>query len=168
MEVGVIYCEKTMMPRERLSQAKYETLEAMIAAYAAEAVRVARVEFRENLDYRLPSLDRLEAILNRLCPAPDPLAASEADWLTLLWGSYFGELLRALHGGEWLMSVYPGSEFSVPTLEIDGARLYPTLKVHRRLSLGSGESLPAFYTMIASRLAATRAAAERVAASRPS
>ncbi len=143
-----------MTPRQRLAEAKYDTLEAMIAAYAAEAVRVASAEFRETLDYRASSLDRLEAILNRLCPAPDPLPAGDADWLTLLWGSYFGELLRTLHGGEWVMSVYPGSDFAVPTLEIAGSRLYPTLKVHRRLALGSGESLPAFYTMIAARLAA--------------
>ncbi len=151
-----------MTPRERLSEAKYATLEAMIQAYAAEAVRVARVEFRETLDYQAASLDRLESILNRLCPAPDPLPAAEADWLTLLWGSYFGEWLRTLHGGEWSMSVYPGSDFSVPTLEIPGpgaglgsgtdSRIYPTLKVHRRLSLGRGESLPAFYTMVAARL----------------
>ncbi len=153
-----------MTTRERLSQAKYETLEAMIDAYAAEAVRVARVEFRETLDWKAASLDRLEAILNRLCPAPDPLPALEADWLTLLWGSYFGELLRKLHGGRWSMSVYPGSDFSVPTLEIEvggagaSSRIYPTLKVHRRLSLGSGESLPAFYTMIAARLSAPQLA----------
>ncbi len=149
-----------MTSRERLSQAKYESLDAMIEAYAAEAVRVARIEFRETLDYDIASLDRLEAILNRLCPAPDPLSAADADWLTLLWGSYFGQMLRRLHGGEWVMTVYPGSDFSVPTLEIGasaaapGSRLYPTLKVHRRLSLGSGESLPAFYTMIAARLSA--------------
>jgi hypothetical protein len=155
-----------MTSRERLEQAKYETLEAMIAAYAAEAVRVARADFRETLDYQPASLDRLEAILNRLCPAPDPLPPADADWLTLLWGSYFGELLRTLHGGVWSMSVYPGGDFSVPTLEIPvpfaalgnlpgaGSRVFPTLKVHRRLSLGSGESLPAFYTMIAARLSA--------------
>ncbi len=57
------------------------------------------------------------------------------------------------------MTVYPGSEFSVPTLELgreaDGglsSRLYPMMKVHRRLCLGRGESLPAFYRMVATRL----------------
>ena len=131
----------------------YDTLEAMIAGQAAEAVRVARADFRETLDYRVASLDRLEAILNRLCPAPDPLTGDQAETLTLLWGSYFGELLRTLHGGDWIMSVYPGTEFSVPTLEVEGSRLYPLMKVHRRLTLGSGESLPAFYAMVAARLA---------------
>jgi hypothetical protein len=149
-----------MSTRERLSQAKYDTLEAMMGAYAAEAVKVARHDFRETLDFKAASLDRLEAILNRLCPAPDPLPVLEADWLTLLWGSYFGEMLRALHGGAWSMSVYPGSDFSVPTLEVAApgtaavSRIYPTLKVHRRLSMGRGESLPAFYTMLAARLSA--------------
>ncbi len=64
-----------MTPRERLTQAKHDSLEAMVAAYASEAVRTARTEFHEALDYTLPSLERLEAILNRICPEPDPLPA---------------------------------------------------------------------------------------------
>jgi hypothetical protein len=148
-----------MTSREKITSAKYDTMDAMIQAYAAEAIRVARAAYRETLDHSIGSLDRLETILNRLCPEPAPLPSGDAEWLTLLWGSYFGELLRTAHGGEWLMSVYPGSEFSVPTLEIAGSRLYPMMKVHRRLSLGSGESLPAFYALVAKRLAATAAAA---------
>ena len=114
-----------MTPRERLTAAKYETMDAMIQAYAAEAVRTARSDFRETLDFRLHSLERLEAILNRLCPAPDPLPPADGDWL---------EVGGAATGA--------------------GSRLYPMMKVHRRLSLGSGESLPAFYALVAERLAA--------------
>jgi hypothetical protein len=142
-----------MTARERLTSAKYDSMDAMVEAYAAEAVRTARLEFREVLDYQPASLDRLETILNRLCPAPDPLPAADADWLTLLWGSYFGEWLRAIHGGEWSMTIYPGSDYSVPTLEVSGSRLYPMMKVHRRLAMGGGESLPEFYALVTKRLA---------------
>ncbi len=125
----------------------------MIEEYAREAIAIAKADFKEHLDYDVSSLERLERILNRICPAPEPLAAGESEWLTLLWGSFFGELLRTLHGDTWAMTLYPGSDFSVPTLETaTGSRLYPMMKVHRRLTLGAGESIPAFYTMLSARL----------------
>jgi hypothetical protein len=40
----------------------------------------------------------------------------------------------------------------VPTLLIRGSRLYPLLKVYRRLTLGEAENLSAFYKMVAARL----------------
>lgn len=152
--------------RKRLSGKQWDGLEPMIEAYAKEAAAIARVDFHEELDWSASSLERLERILNRLCPAPEPLPSADGDWWTLLWGSWFGELLRHLHGGAWAMSLYPRSDFAVPALEIgngpDGAvsRLYPTVKVHRRLTLGAGESLPAFYAMLAARLTAQPAKLE--------
>lgn len=150
--LGLQYSGDRMTARERLKDAQYDSLDSMIAAYAAEAVRTAQTDFRLTLDSEPGSIDRLETILNRLCPAPDPLPPGETEWLTLLWGSYFGEWLRSRHGGTWSMSVYPGSQLSVPTLEISGSRLYPMMKVHRRLTLGAAESLPAFYALVAGRL----------------
>jgi hypothetical protein len=151
-----VVSDRSAKARERLKDKKWDGMESMMEAHAAEALAVAKADFHEALDWEEDSIERLERILNRLCPAPSPLDPAEGEWLTILWGSYFGELLRHLHGGEWLMSVYPGSDFSVPTLEIEGARLYPTLKVHRRLSLGAGESLPAFHALMRSRLDAAR------------
>jgi hypothetical protein len=151
-----------MGAREKLRDTQWPSLHAMVEAYRAEAVRTARTEYREELDGSAASLDRLERILNRLCPAPEPLPAEDGEWLSMLWGSYFGETLRALHGGDWTMSLYPGSDFAVPTLEVPTdspkgpSRLYPMMKVHRRLTLGAGEGLPAFYAMVASRLRAAQ------------
>ncbi len=148
--------------RKRLGDRKWSGLEPMLEEYAKEAVAIARVDFHEELDWNVASVDRLERMLNRLCPAPEPLPPADGDWWTLLWGSWFGELLRRLHGGHWAMSVYPGSDLAVPTLEMENgperaiSRLYPTVKVHRRLTLGAGESLPAFYSMLSARLAAGR------------
>jgi hypothetical protein len=146
--------EKTS--RKRFADKKWDGLTPMIDAYAAEAQDIARHDFREPLDYSGAAppvlIERLDRILNRLCPSPEPLNPADGEWMTLLWGSYFGELLRHIHGGEWTMTLYPGSDFAVPTLEIDGSRLYPLMKVHRRLSMGATESLPAFYSMLTARL----------------
>ncbi len=145
--------------RKRFAAKKWDGLEPMMEEYAREAVAVAKTDFHEELGLAVASLDALERILNRLCPAPESLPAADSEWLTLLWGSWFGELLRRLYGGEWFMTLYPsatanpGNEFSVPTLQMsNGSRLYPTMKVHRRLTLGAGESLPAFHAMLAARL----------------
>ncbi len=147
--------ERDKQARKRFAGKQWDGLEPMIEEYAREAIAMAKIDFKEDLDYSPASLERLERILNRLCPAPAPLPAGDGEWLTLLWGSYFGELLRQVHGGAWAMTLYPGSDFSVPTLEIaTGSRLYPMLKVNRRLTLGAGESIPAFYAMMAARLGA--------------
>ena len=147
--------ERDNQARAQFAEKTWDGLEPMIRDYAATACAIAAEDFHQTLDYGPPSVERLEAILNRLSPAPDPLPAGESDWLSLLWGSYFGELLRHLHGGDWTMTIYPQTEFSVPTLQWEsGSRVYPMMKVHRRLSLGASESLPAFYRMFCERLGA--------------
>ncbi|RRA48495.1 hypothetical protein [Acidipila sp. EB88] len=148
--------DREKQARKRFAEKKWDSLEQMVLAYADEAIHIARSDFHEEIDHSIASLPRLERILNRLCPAPEPIPSGDSDWLVLLWGSYFGELLRATHGGTWEMSIYPGTDFSVPALEIGGSYLYPMMKVHRRLSLGAAEELPAFYAMLRARLEAPR------------
>ncbi len=157
--------EREKQARKRFADKKWDGMEPMIAEYAAEAIKIARSDYHEELGDTAESVDRLERILNRLCPAPDPLPSDTGEWMTLLWGSYFGQLLQHLLGGEqeavWTMTLYPGSDFAVPTLEVAGSRLYPMMKVHRRLSLGASESLPAFYSMLSERLPAARKPGEQ-------
>ncbi|HEY0795757.1 MAG TPA: hypothetical protein VGD64_08240 [Acidisarcina sp.] len=142
-----------MNARERLAETVFDSLDAMNAAYAAEAVRSAPRELQRGLDYTAASIAPLERILNGLCPPPE----ADQDYLTRLWGSYFGEVLRHEFGGEWSMSVYPGSEFAVPTLEINGSRLYPMLKIFRRLTLGASEDVGSFYRLVRERMSSPSA-----------
>ncbi len=91
----------------------------------------------------------------RLRQLLDGQAAVDLDFQSRLWGSYFGEVLRFRWDGEWLLAPYAGGgEAAVPTLDIRGSRLYPTLKVYRRLTLGAGENLVDFYRMVSERLEA--------------
>lgn len=117
-------------------------------AYAAEAVRIAASEHGRKLDYSATSIESLENILDALAPAQEV----DLEWLTKLWGSYLGEVFRRRYSSDWTMSEYPGGKFSVPTLEIGGSRIYPLLKVHRRLTLGASENLVAFAEMARKRL----------------
>lgn len=109
---------------------------------------MAASEHGRKLDYSTDSIEPLENILDTLPPVPQ----ADLEWLTKLWGSYFGEVFRRRYSSEWTMSVYPGEQFAVPTLEIGGSRIYPLLKVQRRLTMGAAEGLVAFAEMARKRL----------------
>ena len=137
-----------MSLREELASKTFDSLDSMMEAYAKEAVRIASTEHGRKLDYSTDSLEGLEAILETLTPAPE----GDLEWLTKLWGSYFGEIFHRRYPSEWTMSEYPGENFAVPTLEIGGSRIYPLLKVQRRLTMGASESLVTFAEMARKRL----------------
>jgi hypothetical protein len=135
-----------MTIKTQLEESNFESLAAMMSAYAEEAVRIAWDDHRQRLDLSEASIDRLEQIL-------EGQSAEDLDFQTRLWGSYFGEVIRRRYTGEWELSQYPGGGVAVvPTLLIRGSRLYPLLKVYRRLTLGEAENLSAFYKMVAARL----------------
>jgi hypothetical protein len=136
-----------MGSKARLSESTFDSLAAMMAAYAEEAVRVAWQDHRRRLDLADSSIEDLEHIL-------DGQSAEDLDFQSRLWGSYFGEVIRRRFGGDWEFTEHPGGGASViPTLLVRGAKLYPLMKVYRRLTLGKAEDLRAFYAMVATRLA---------------
>jgi hypothetical protein len=135
-----------MTSKAKLGESNFASLPEMMSAYAEEAVRVAWNEHRQRLDLSESSVEVLEQIL-------DGQSTEDLEFQTRLWGSYFGEVIRRRFAGEWELSQYPGGGASaVPTLAVRGSRLYPLIKVYRRLTMGNGENLPAFYKMISGRL----------------
>ena len=145
-----------MGAREKLAEVTFSSLDEMMAAYAKEATQVAWTGHRRRLDFSDASVDVLEQIL-------EGQAAEDLEFQSRLWGSYLGEVIRHRFTGEWELSRYPGDGVSqpaaqaaslVPALVIRGSRLYPLIKIYRRLTLGPAENLPAFYKMVAGRLGA--------------
>jgi len=135
-----------MTANAKLAESNFASLDAMMSAYAEEAVRVAWSDHRQRLDLGESSIEFLEQIL-------EGQSADDLEFQTRLWGSYFGEVIRRRFGGEWELSQYPGGGVSlVPAILIRGSRLYPLVKVYRRLTLGDAENLSAFYKMVAGRL----------------
>jgi hypothetical protein len=129
-----------------LDESNFASLDAMMSAYAEQAVRLAWSDHRRRLDLSESSIDQLEQILAGQ-------AAEDLEFQTRLWGSYFGEVIRRRFAGEWELAPYPGGGVAVvPTLLVRGSRLYPLIKVYRRLTLGEGENLCAFYKMVSGRL----------------
>ena len=134
--------------RKRLESTAFPDLGAMMEGYAQAAVDLAKREFRRELDYSPESVDVLDDILIVVGESPD----KDVDFEVRLWGSYLGELLRRRYAGGWEMTQYPGGTVAVPAVDVRGSRLFPLMKVYRRLTAGEEEDLRSFYTMVTERL----------------
>lgn len=152
-----------MNMRHPIAQQSFASLDAMMEAYAAEAVRIAADEHGMThaaaLDYSPESIERLETVLAARSPVP----ASEQEEATRLWGAYFGEIFRHRYPAcAWIMAVYPGqlnsgrsdagNELAMPALDHNGSHIYPLLKIFRRMTMGPSEDLAAFYAKVSSAL----------------
>jgi hypothetical protein len=50
------------------------------------------------------------------------------------------------------MTQYPGGMAAVPAIDVRGSRVFPLMKVFRRLTEGEEEDLRTFYAMVTERL----------------
>ncbi len=134
--------------RSRLESTAYPDLGAMMEGYAQGAVELARSEFQRELDFSADSVDDVDDILVLVSESPE----KDLDFEVRLWGSYLGEVLRRRYAGGWEMTQYPGGTVAVPAVDVRGSRLFPLMKVYRRLTVGEEEDLRSFYTMVTERL----------------
>jgi len=134
--------------RKRLESAAYPDLGAMMEGYALAAVDMARSDFRHILDWTAESVDALDEILVMVGESPE----RDLDFEVRLWGSYLGEIIRKRYAGSWEMTQYPGGTVAVPAVNVRGSRLFPLMKVYRRLTAGEEEDLRSFYNMVTERL----------------
>lgn len=139
----------------------HSTISEMMQSYAADAVRLAS-QFEATLDYSEPSLRELEAILAKIYPSsPRPSSNKSGDdpeqrkldSTSRIWGAYFGETIRRLWGGEWGVETYPGTVAPVISVDIGGAKVFPIMKVYRRLTQGEADNLWDFYQMVRKKVA---------------
>jgi hypothetical protein len=120
----------------------------MMEGYAQAAAALGEKEFHQKLDFSSDSIDGLDDILVLVGESPE----LDLDFEVRLWGSYLGEVLRRRYAGGWEMTQYPGGAMAVPAIDVRGSRLFPLMKVYRRLTVGEEEDLRAFYAMVTERL----------------
>jgi hypothetical protein len=134
--------------RQRLESAAYLDLAALMEGYAQAAAKLGADEFRQKLDFSAQSVDALDEILVLIGESPE----LDLEFEVRLWGSYLGEVLRRRYAGSWEMTQYPGGVAAAPAVDVRGSRLFPLMKVYRRLTIGEEEDLRAFFTMVTERL----------------
>jgi hypothetical protein len=132
----------------KLESSVFPDLASMMEGYARAAAELGRSEFKQKLDFSSESIDALDEILVRVGESPE----LELEFEVRLWGSYLGEVLRRRYAGMWEMTQYPGGMIAVPAIEVRTSRLFPLMKVYRRLTQGDEEDLRAFYSMVTERL----------------
>jgi hypothetical protein len=134
--------------RKRLESMSFPDLGAMMEGYAQAASDLARTDFGQRLDFTAESIDSLDDILIRVGESPE----LDIDFEVRLWGAYLGEVLRRRYAGSWEMTQYPGGVAAVPAVDLRGSRLFPLMKVYRRLTEGEEEDLRTFFYMVTERL----------------
>jgi hypothetical protein len=134
--------------RKRLESASYPDLGTMMESYARAAAEVAKGRYGQSLDFTSESLECLDEILVLVGEGPE----FDVDFEVKIWGSYLGEVLRQRYAGAWEMTTYPGEAVAVPAVDVRGSRLFPLLKVYRRLTIGGEDDVTAFYSMVTGRL----------------
>ena len=134
--------------RSNLETREFADLGTMMEGYARAAADCARNQFKQQLDFTSDSIDALDDVLVRIGESPE----LDLEFEVKLWGSYLGEVLRRRYAGSWEMTPYPGGVAAVPAVEVRGSRLFPLVKVYRRLTMGEEEDLQSFYTMVTERL----------------
>jgi hypothetical protein len=125
----------------------YRSIGEMMEVAAAAAVAASAEKYGFPLDYSPGSVQALDPILAQVAAGE-----MDAERETKMWGAYLGEVVRREFGGEWDLTQYPNSASAVPTILSRGARVYPLMKVYRRLTLGEGERIDAFYEMVKQKL----------------
>ena len=124
----------------------------MMQGYAQQAVKLAH-QYKVDLDFSESSLEDLEHLLSQIGTASGATReTSGLDEMSRVWGGYFGEVVRRRFGGDWTVEKYPQGDFHIVTLNVNGARLFPSMKIHRRLTQGAGEDLWSFYQSVRTKL----------------
>jgi len=134
--------------RKYLESAVYPDLGSMMEGYSRAAAELAQSQFRVKLDFSSESVDGLDEILVLVGESPE----LDLEFEVRLWGSYLGEVLRMRYAGTWEMAPYPGGATAAPSVEVRGSRLFPLMKVFRRLTEGDEADLRSFFTMVTERL----------------
>jgi len=123
-----------------LTEAQVRDFVSTIPAHAEKFRELAKKLNGVDLDYSAASIPRLDDLIAENWPDGPP---AHLDNMVLSYGSYLGETIRTLHGGDWCHS-----EEMAFHLDIDGMKVFPFGKVRRRFVNGKEDSLGFFYQVI--------------------
>jgi len=122
-------------------------------AYAQDAVDHAKAAFDVDLDFSHESVERVEALLAQLHDAlPRGFVSrlfrrgpsdEEVETMAKMYGCYVGEVIRRTAGGVWILD--PDTYL---TLTKDDARVFPPMKVHKRLHNGPEDNVWAYFSVL--------------------
>jgi len=128
-----------------------DDLATLMQEYSTVAVNAARKEFGIRLNYAEDSLSDIDMIMeNRTrgglftADSTSPEKLDEVWRMSLVWGSYVGEVIRINLGGVWHSR--PGDDDTVrPMMRVATLEGSPVEKVYKRLTESEANSISNYY-----------------------
>jgi Na+/phosphate symporter len=121
------------------------------------AVEVAENSYKLILNYSVDSLKNTEEIftsLHKEVPknflakiSKRGLTEEQINLAALMLGAYVGEVIRRIHGGEWIREDVMG-EKDVITLKLNGSSIFPVGKAYKRIKNGSEDDICFYYKVL--------------------
>ncbi|NLM22266.1 MAG: hypothetical protein GX207_11095 [Peptococcaceae bacterium] len=122
------------------------------------AVKVAKKSYQLNLNYSVDSLRTAEKVLSKLheeVPKRVPFKLFKRGGMTeqqimsaaMVMGAYVGEVIRRIHGGEWVQEDIQGQK-DVIFLRVNGNNIFPIGKVYRRIKNGPEDDIYFYYQVL--------------------
>jgi hypothetical protein len=109
--------------------------------HADAAAEMVFAEYGHTLDFSEPTIGAVEAILNGFWKEGD-LSEGLAANITLLFGSYIGELIReAFPDANWVRSESAPGGVESPYIQLDDIQLFPITWCYKRLYNGPDDSV---------------------------
>ncbi len=128
-------------------------LAGWLVAQGQTAVKTAKLDWRESLDFGEDSLDAIERIMTRMHARSRNTAPGEGvteEQLTQaskMWGAYVGEVIRRQYGGQWST----GADGALQ-LALSGYTAQPVVKVRTRIVNGPADNIRFYFAAIAKAL----------------
>lgn len=128
-------------------------LAGWLVGQAQAAVKTAKLEWKESLDFGEDSLDAIERIMSKVHARAKQTAPGEGvteeqlTQMSKMWGAYVGEVIRRQYGGQW--STAPDG---VLHLALSGTTAQPIVKVRNRIVNGPADNIRFYFAAIAKAL----------------
>ena len=128
-------------------------LAGWLVAQAQTAVKTAKLEWQESLDFSDDSLDAIERIMSKLharekqTPPGGGFTEEQLTQASKMWGAYVGEVIRRQYGGQWLTAADGALQ-----LALSGTTAHPVSKVRNRIVNGPADNIRFYFAAIAKAL----------------
>jgi hypothetical protein len=148
---GTVLGNYESMSALRTAMTPEAKLAGWLVAQGQLAVKTAKLEWKESLDFSEDSLDAIERMMGKLharSKAPgEGLAEEQLTQASNLWGTYVGEVIRRQYGGQW--STAPDG---VLQLALSGYTAQPMVKVRNRIVNGAADNIRFYFATVAKAL----------------
>ena len=142
---GTVLATYESMSALRTAMTPDARLAGWLVGQSQLAVKAAKMEWQESLDFGADSLDAVERILTAIHARSQksPLGEQDLDEASKMWGAYLGEVIRRRYGGQWSTSAD-----GILQIDLSGTSPQPIVKVRRRLADGASDNIRVYFFAI--------------------